>query len=325
LGRFENWPAELPVAEPILIAYYPISKRGLLRPFSAPDSEKKEQHLAIENTRRSDRITMSLRIKVAGMDVDGIFFETYGHTQQLSRYGAAIRLPQRLAPGQVLLLTKLADGKETEVAVVGQIRVTDEGTLYGVAFEDRDVDFWGIVFPPLRAAEETIARCLMECGGCRNGEVVHLHVEELEVYEANHSLLRYCPKCREATYWKEAQERPEEQDGPLLTPSAAVGVTGEDEASIRGKISRKFDRVKCSLTGCVRRGKEEMVMDLVNLSKGGLCFRCKKAFTLSSTVEIAVPYAQGVANIFVPAKIAWLNSNPFTGRTIHGAQYLKVK
>lgn len=281
--------------------------------------------MASENTRRSDRITMSLRIKVTGMDVDGMFFETLGQTQQLSRYGAAIQIPQRLAPGQVVLLTKLADGKEAEVAVVGLIRVTDDGTVYGIAFEDPEVDLWGITFPPLRAAEETIARCLMECGGCKTGEVVHLHVEELQVFESNHSLMRYCPRCREATYWKEAQQRPDEHLESMQGPRAVHGVPAEDGAAARERINRKFDRVRCSLSGCVRLGKDETVMDLVNLSKGGICFRSQKALALGSTVEIAVPYTQGVANIFVPARIAWVNTNPFTGRTIHGAQYLKVK
>ena len=47
-----------------------------------------------------------------------------------------------------------------------------------------------------------------------------------------------------------------------------------------------------------------------NMSRGGLCFRSTKAYVMGSPIDVAVPFAAGGANIFIPARIAHTMQKP---------------
>lgn len=75
---------------------------------------------------------------------------------------------------------------------------------------------------------------------------------------------------------------------------------------------RKHVRSKVHIHVCIRRspddreewGRFEEVTLTEDCSRGGFAFRSHSIFRVGVNVEVALPYQEGGANIFVPARIA---------------------
>jgi hypothetical protein len=68
-------------------------------------------------------------------------------------------------------------------------------------------------------------------------------------------------------------------------------------------------------------GEERVVCE--NASPEGLCFRSKKPYVEGTRVEVAFPYAEGNANIFLPARITSSEKLPSAGLFRHGLEYIR--
>jgi hypothetical protein len=60
------------------------------------------------------------------------------------------------------------------------------------------------------------------------------------------------------------------------------------------------------------------------MSRGGLCFRTRQRYSENDILEVAVPYTKGAANIFVPARVIYVQEVPSAGLHRHGAAYLRA-
>jgi hypothetical protein len=178
--------------------------------------------------------------------------------------------------------------EEAHGRVVGQTGICAEGNLYGVEVLNAGETFWGIRFPRQTEIEEGTARILLQCSKCQNSEVAVLNEVDLSVFQVTHHLTRKCSTCSGDTAWKTVQEK-----------------TDADEAHNGKKADhRKYARISMKTMACVGLpGPHADIVDVVNVSRGGVCFRSSKPYAEDTWVQVAVPYMPEAANIFVAGRI----------------------
>lgn len=282
------------------------------------------QQLGTRGTRRSDRIYLRLPIEVAGTDCYNFSFADRTETLVISAHGALILLRRALVPEQELTIRFAPTHKEAGVRVVGQIGDTPEGACYGVEFLDPKADVWEIEFPPLAKSEDAVARVLLECERCHMREVVYLNELEVEVFQVNRRLSRTCKRCGETGHWWEpvamgAAEKAKVAD--QLEAEAAAPPAPPPRTS----NERKYGRVELEMVACIRHPQfGEEIVTPQNLSRGGLCFKSRKLYHAARPIDVAVPYSEGGANIFAPAKILRRIETEEEGLYIYGVEYIAI-
>jgi len=271
------------------------------------------------SNRRSDRISISFALEIAGTDALGRPFLDTARTIVVNRHGALVALSHKLQPEQVLTVKRrTADGsnRTAKVRVVARESEDANGGAYGVSFVDGDLDFWGIEFPSPEKAAHAVVRLLVECTHCRNQELAYLDSRELKEFEANKLFARQCRTCEAPTIWKQPAEQPK----PVKKAAPDVVNSGQQTDS----AARETRRYETRLTACVREkpGAEEMAV-CENVSQQGVAFRTRNKYREGAQVEIAVPYTPGMGNVFVPAVVVHVRALPTAGLYRHGARYLR--
>ena len=71
-------------------------------------------------------------------------------------------------------------------------------------------------------------------------------------------------------------------------------------------------------------GSDDELAVCEEISEDGLCFRSKRRFEENCRIDIAVPYADATANIFVPARVVRVEPTPTAGLFRHGVEFLRV-
>ncbi len=280
--------------------------------------------------RRSDRVSLSLPIVVSGTDIAGGHdFVENARTLLVSRSGATIVLTRTLGPEQTIFIKCGATQKEAEARVVGQLGIQLDCHIYGVAVLDPSVELWGVRFPELPPEDKALGRVCLQCISCQTREVCYLSEVELEVFEVNHNLGRNCSQCREWTLWKEVPQDFVEPGvapaAPIPTPEAEPKAAAAPAApSAEPKNRRRFTRTNLRKTGCVRQpGSDPDVVQVLDMSRGGVRFESKRIYRKFSWVEIAVPYiGGGAAEVFVPGRIARVVERP-DGKREYGVEYVR--
>ena len=153
--------------------------------------------------RRGGRIPKQLAILLIGSDVEGRMFSERTKTVVLSRHGAGITSEHKLSAEQELVIRLVDSNREAEVRVVGQIGSAGDTYIYGVAFLQPDLNFWGLEFPPLTEEEKRASRTLLECTKCRSRETANHSDLESDVYAVNESIMRHCKRCGSSTLWRQ--------------------------------------------------------------------------------------------------------------------------
>jgi hypothetical protein len=274
--------------------------------------------------RSSDRVAISIRIRVFGSEVDGRAFIEEAQTLDVSRNGGLIIIDRNLTPEEEIVIRVEDTGKESPAQIVGQIRSEPDGFVYGVKLLEPSVNLWDINFLPLSESERAIMRTLLECAKCHLREVVYLEEYETEVYYAHRYLYHPCKRCRESTIWNEAAcEAPEKKEklAPPAPPAPAEPVPAR-----RTVNERRHVRIKCQFPACIRYKQHyrEEILQVNNISRGGVCFNTGKPLTPGTKFDIAIPYSPGVANIFVPAEVVRVKPIPHENLYEVGAAYLQL-
>ena len=276
--------------------------------------------------RRSDRVSLSLPIIVSGTDIaGGRDFVENARTQLVSRTGATIVLSRVLGPEQTVFIKCLPTRKEAEARVVGQLGIQLDCHIYGVAVLNPEVELWGVRFPDISQADKALGRVCLQCISCQTREVCYLSEVELEVFDVNHNLGRSCNHCREWTLWKEV---PQDFAEPPAAPDATSSATPEAAAALapppETKNQRRFTRTNLRKQACVRQpGSDPDVVNVLDMSRGGIRFESKRIYRRFSWVEIAVPYiGGGAAEVFVPGRIASVREGK-EGKHQYGIEYVR--
>ncbi len=136
--------------------------------------------------------------------MEGRVFSERTKTVLLSRHGAGIISSYKLSPEQELVIRSEESRKEIEARVVGQIASDGDTFIYGIAFLDRETNFWGIDFPDLSETEKRASQTLLECSNCHTRETADHSDLASDVMAINDSIVRYCQKCGSSTLWKHA-------------------------------------------------------------------------------------------------------------------------
>lgn len=270
--------------------------------------------------RRTDRVNITVAVEVFITDANGEEINHRARTLTISRHGATIILDRKLNPGLQLTIRSFHGGARAAAVVVGQIGGQPGGFVYAIASLDPSVNLWGIEFPPLAESELGLVRVLLECSACQAREVVHLNELETEVFEANNSLPRSCSQCAAWTLWKPVPIDLETE----LRQGRSQTEPGSSSSTInRARNKRQHVRVQTRMKACIRHpGFEDDIVAVVDISRGGLSFLSSKTYLPGSRIEIAVPYAQGRANIYVAARINRARDLPENGLTRYGVKYL---
>lgn len=277
--------------------------------------------------RTSDRIEIEIPIEVAGTDCLGVQFFDRARTLVIGRHGGKIALARKLVPQQEITVRCLATGLEADARVVGQIEKSGESYNYGIKFLDEKDHIWGIEFPPLTDSEGAMGRVMLECIGCKHGEVIHLDDFELEVLEANGYLSRSCTHCRDVSTWRRSRGEmpgPEVAASPAPPPPSPRPSPPHDPppTSTQPQERRCEPRRILRVTACVRTARiGEDLVKTRNVSRRGLCFISPCVYVLGEEVEVAVPYSPEGGNIFLPAKIARLQYLASEGTWVYGIVY----
>src|SRR5271157_4160731 len=275
-------------------------------------------------TRASDRVTTVIQIRIFGADLQGRAYSAEARALLVSRNGALILVDRNLTPQEEIMIRRELTGKESPAQIVGQVRKEPDGFVYGVRLLDTSINLWDIEFVPLSEEQRAVGRTLLECAKCRLREVVYLEEFETEVYHANRYIYHDCKRCRESTIWNETAHEPTERMG-IAWPPPAPPPPPQPPAEPRTKNERQYNRIHCNLQACIRYNQyyEEEVLEVNDVSRGGISFTTRKYLAPGSKIDVAIPYSPGMANIFVPAEIVRIKEIPDKGLYEYGAAYLK--
>jgi hypothetical protein len=243
------------------------------------------------NHRQSDRVFLTLPIRVSSIRGHGKDFLEEGQTIDISRQGATIKMDRDLFAGEIIKIQRLDGvGKEAMARVVGRVAGGSDGYVFGVTMlEAPIVNPFGVVFPAVAGVHKAVLRALLSCVVCDRTEVSYLNEFEANLFLYHHYISRICENCGGWTTWN----RPH---GRTCTGSAAVTPGTQNR--------RSHGRIQVEAVGCVRhpaRGNEVVVVR--ELALGGLSFYSATQYPQGSRVEIAVPYSSKAPNIYSPARI----------------------
>jgi hypothetical protein len=244
-------------------------------------------------TRRGDRISISIPVQIASTDAGGDHFSEIVQTVNVSRSGCCLLMKRSLFPGQKIYIQRMGNHEEAVGRVVGQTGLRDEGNLFGIEIVRAGASFWGIHFPEQQELEQGAGRTLLKCTSCLNTEEVAMNEVQLSVFQITHHITRRCSVCFSDTLWEAVPDTPDPRSLP--TEPGAPGSRPN---------RRKHARVSMKTSACVGSpGSREDVVEVINVSRGGICFRSSRIYNEDSWVQVAVPYTKGAANIFVAGRI----------------------
>ncbi len=282
-----------------------------------------------EEKRRSQRVKLSIPLRIYAIDEAGRPFQCDARTVDLNRHGARIEIPRLLAAGQIIRVLNVANRREADFRVAGPVSpMTQEGGVfgvvgpvseevakrrgYGVECLDTNLNFWGITFPRLAGGGPSAPSALLQCRKCHTTAVLNISLVEVDVLETAGIFSWPCDTCAEVTPWGYAEKDP-------VTPQSAVSPTGEPP---QAPYTRKHRRVSLQLPLRVRKYSGDVeITKCEDISKGGLCFISQKHFYTGEGVLVACPYNESGQNIEVEAQIVRQQEIEDTNRKIYGIKF----
>jgi PilZ domain len=120
-------------------------QRGTLGTWLA---ESRETSWLAANRRRSQRVLMTIPVRVSGQNVRGAPFEEDTHTRAISAHGALIPMSTQVYRGQRLSLSNVQTKASLECVVAHIARRRGEHPEAGVEFTLPNPMFWHVAFPP---------------------------------------------------------------------------------------------------------------------------------------------------------------------------------
>ena len=242
-----------------------------------------------------ERVRLRLRIEARGTDADGREFEHRGTTVEIHREGALVELPTAagcILPGQMFTVRRQhgEDGcLEARARVLGVVESKEHSRLYNVELMPGDEEFWAIEFPSTTGSVQAVACMLLECCFCRRREVVYVTDRDMLCFNTQRGIARRCESCETPTIWTQTL------DEDLPRPS-----NGSAGFQLIGQPAQTHDRQATPR------------------------FRTRRRYSENDILEVAVPYTKGAANIFVPARVIYVQEVPSAGLHRHGAAYLRT-
>src|ERR1700757_240640 len=172
------------------------------------------------NHRQSDRVFLTIPIRVSYIRGRGEVFSAEGQTTDISRHGATIKAGRGLFAGEVVKVQRLdGGGKEVMARIVGRVARGSEGHLFGLMILDPAITSpWGIVFPAVADMHDAVLRALLRCVSCERTEVTYLNEFEADLLLCHHYISRLCEQCGGWTTWNRPHDHPPAGPVAATTP-----------------------------------------------------------------------------------------------------------
>jgi len=120
----------------------------LLRTLETWLAESRETSWLAANRRRSQRVLVTIPVRVSGQLGDGLPFAEETHTRAISAHGALILVSTQVHRGQRLTLSNVQTKAALECVVAHIDRHHREHPQVGVEFMLPNPMFWHVAFPP---------------------------------------------------------------------------------------------------------------------------------------------------------------------------------
>lgn len=277
--------------------------------------------MAQANRRRTERLLLSIPIRVEGANPSGQKFSENTRTVIINRHGASIQLKHSVIPGAILHIFNLMANRGADFCVIGPTQPkSEEGGEWGVECKDEKGGIWGIDFPPVEGQEPSCS-ALLECRRCHTVTLTPLSLVENDVLSSSGLLTKECRTCGRSTPWG-YNEKQVAIPAPGQEPEPSIKEIFEPP---RPDSSRRMhQRVALRLPIRVRNyyGTEE-IGKTENVSKGGLCFVSEKDYEIGEGLRVNCPYDPKGHNIEVRARVVRRKGMEGTARKIYGVRYDK--
>jgi hypothetical protein len=269
--------------------------------------------------RRSERLLITVPIRVEGVDRDGEKFTEDTRTLVINREGARIYLKRIVSVGAILLITTKVGRRSGTFRVVGPTQpLSGEGGEWGIECQESNCSVWGIGFPPPSAAEG-VCTALIECRRCHEAKLSPLSMVEHEVLGTSGMLMRECEVCGRPTSWGF-----KDPSMPISGDDAGGALASPENPTQQqtGPGHRKHDRVALQLPIRVRSfvGTEEFIRS-ENVSRGGLCFITDRDYEVGEIILVTCPFEKSGANIEVRGRVVRRQEMQGTASKIYGVSY----
>jgi hypothetical protein len=124
-----------------------------------------------------------------------------------------------------------------------------------------------------------------------------------------------CPHCghilsQEPAAAEKVEKTPATPAADPLLVALSVPTEYFSKTEARPQNERQHKRLSLKFKAAIRIGDEEDIVDVVDLSKGGMRFTSHKFYKVGMLVEFAVPYTAHNTNIFVAGKILRVHQRP---------------
>jgi PilZ domain len=281
-----------------------------------------------EEKRRSQRVKLSIPLRIHGIDGAGKPYQCDARTVDLNRHGARIQISRLLAGGETIRVFNAVNRREADFRVAGPVspQTKDGGVFgvvgpisedpakrqgYGIESLDHNLNFWGITFPrPVQG--ESSASALLQCRKCQTTAVLNISLVEVDVLETAGIIPWPCDTDGAVTPWGYAEKDPVTQPSP-------ESPTGGPPQNL---YFRKHRRVSLQLPLRIRKysGAVE-ITKCEDISKGGVCFVSQKHYYTGEGVLVACPYNASGQNIEVEAQIVRQQEIEGTNSKIYGVKF----
>jgi hypothetical protein len=282
-----------------------------------------------ENKSRSQKVKLSIPLRIHGTDGEGWPYRCEARTVDLNRHGGRIRISRLLAGGETIHVFNLVNRREADFRVAGPVSpLTKEGGVFGVLGPvskdpikrracgieclDTTMNFWGITFPSAGEREPPPPSALLQCRRCQATAPLNISLVEVDVLETAGILSCPCETCGEVTPWGYARKDRKRQPGresPASDPPHDLRF-------------RRHRHVPLQLPMKIRNYSGDVeITKCKNISKGGLCFISQKHYYTREGVLVACPYNPGGQNIEVEAQIVRQEGIEDTNRKIYGVEF----
>jgi hypothetical protein len=273
------------------------------------DAPQSGANSATAAQRQTERIRYSYRLRIFANDSSGYRVEDDARTEVITRDGGLIVTPLSLSIGAVVAMRR--GNRETPARIVAQVGIRDENYMYGVQFTELLTEpFWDVNFPPYNG-ESSAGRVVLQCSPCSRQELLRLSEIEMLVFENMKVIPRVCENCKRETLWIEPALL---GDFGLVSGSAAYNGPNQNPSKKRDRNvnDRRHARVGMrNIRACLqRRGFSDDVVNVLDLSRGGIRFISLVDYVPGTKIEVAVPYTEGGANVFTPARVARVRCRP---------------
>lgn len=264
-------------------------------------------------TRRSERVLLTIAIQIRGQDSKGKDFVENASTVVVGRNGALICSKQDLVPESIIKIVNPRNIRSAEFRVVMRRGIPEGGQAHwGVECLDTAQNIWGIDFPAPLDPENSDARALLRCDRCAAFVFTNLARVAYDVLDVPGAVHRFCNTCQTTTPWTLSEYRPaqEGQGGGLPAPQVAKVPAG------------RATRVPVKMRLRVRdpRGRTEFTR-AENISKTGLCFTSERDYSIDEMLMIAMGYTEGAHNIETLSRVVRKQSLPDSPRKIYGVKF----